>query len=175
MQGGGDFMIRALLLLSISIPAFAQNTSTDAQLTQALLTEIRQLRQDLQTTAATIQRIQIVMFRLQTQSGIVSRATQRLDDVRRGCTQAQNNHNMMTGEIRRNEERLRTTQNPTEQKQIEDMLGRFKSQMEMFTNEEQQCHAREADADTQYRAEKAKMSELEDTLDKLDKVLAGVK
>jgi chromosome segregation ATPase len=168
-------MLRVLLLLSISIPVFAQNTSTDAQLTQALLTEIRQLRQDLQTTAATIQRIQIVMFRLQTQSAIMSRATQRLDEARNRCTNAQNQIKMMAGEIQRQQDRLRTTQNPAEQKQAEDTLSRFKSQVEMFTNDEQQCHAREADADTQYRSERAKMSELEDQLDKLDKVLAGVK
>ena len=166
-------MYRALLLLVLTIPAFAQNASTDNQLTQALLTEIRQLRQDLTVTAMTIQRVQIVMYRLQSQGQILSRATQRLDDARNRCTGSQNQKKMMQGELERTEERLRNTQDPVQRKQAEEMLGRFKNQLEFFNNEEQQCHVREADADSAYRAEKAKMAELEDQLDKLDKLLAG--
>jgi len=47
----------------------AQAPASDPSLTQAMLAEIRQLRSHLQTTAATIQRVNIVMFRIQTQSG----------------------------------------------------------------------------------------------------------
>ena len=166
-------MYRALLLLVLTIPAFAQNASTDNQLTQALLTEIRQLRQDLAVTALTIQRVQIVMYRLQAQSTTLSRATQRLDDARNRCTSDQNQKKMMQGEIERNEERLRTTQDPNQRRQLEDLSARFKSQIEVLSNNEQQCRVREADADSAYRAEKTKMSELEDQLEKLDKILAG--
>ena len=166
-------MYRALVLISLTLPAFAQNASTDNQLTQALLSEIRQLRQDLAVTALTIQRVQIVMYRLQAQSTILSRATQRLDDARNRCTSDQNQKKMMQGEIERNEERLRTTQDPNQRRQTEDLIARFKSQVEVLNNNEQQCRVREADADNAYRTEKAKMSELEDQLEKLDKVLAG--
>jgi hypothetical protein len=168
-------MARALFLLVISLPVFGQNSSPDAQLTQTLINEIRQLRQDLQTTAASIQRVQIVMYRLQAQTALMTRATQRLDEARKHCSDVQNQRKMMAGEVQRAEERLRTTQNPQEQKQLEDVISRFKSQAEMFANEEQQCQVRESDADTLYRAERAKLSELEDTLEKLDKVLAAVK
>jgi chromosome segregation ATPase len=154
---------------------FAQNSSSDAPVTQALLTEVRQLRQDLQAMAATIQRVQIVMYRLQTQGNLLNRATQRLDDARNRCTNSQNQHKMITDQILHAEERLRATQDPNERKQMEEMIPRFKSQAEIFSNEEQQCRVRESDADSQYRVERARMSELEDQLDKLDKVLAGVK
>jgi hypothetical protein len=167
-------MYRAILLLLLSVPAVAQTASPDTQLTQALLTEIRQLRQDLQTTAATIQRVQIVMYRLQAQTTAMNRATQRLDDARRNCNQAQFQRKMTTDEIARNEERQRNAQNPTDRKVAEEMLPRLKSNLEMFTSQEQQCRATEADADSLFRAERAKTSELEDQLDKLDKVLAGV-
>jgi chromosome segregation ATPase len=168
-------MTRALLLFMLSLPLFAQTSSTDAALTQALLTEIRGLRQDLQVTAATIQRVQIIMYRLQAQTALMNRVTQRLDDARNRCTQAQNQNKMFTTEIQRAEDRLRTSQNPTEQKQLQDQIARFKSQIEMFSSEEQQCRVRESEADANYRSERAKMAELEDQLDKLDKVLAGVK
>ena len=167
-------MMRTLLLLAISTPLGAQNAPTDAPLTQALLTEIRQLRQDLQTTAVTIQRVQIVMYRLQSQATLTTRATQRLDDARNRCTQFDNQRRMMTTEIQRSEERLRTTQNPTERRPFEDQIARFKTNLEMMGTEEQQCRAREAEADSQFRAERAKMTDLEDQLEKLDKVLANV-
>jgi chromosome segregation ATPase len=167
-------MRRALILLALSLPALAQTSSPDTALTQALLTEIRQLRQDLQTTAATIQRVQIVMYRLQAQSGLLSRATQRLDDARTRCTVAQNQQRNFTTQIQQMEERLRANIDPAERKQVEEQLRRSKSSLEMFGNEEQQCRAREAEADSQFRVERAKLSDLEDQLDKLDKVLGGV-
>ena len=167
-------MHRAILLLLLTIPARAQNPSPDTQLTQALLTEIHALRQDLQTTAATIQRVQIVMYRLQAETALMNRATQRLDDSRNRCTQAQFNHKMATDELARAEDRQRNAQNPVDRKTADDMVSRVKSNLEMWTTQEQQCRTTEAEADSQFRAERAKMSELEDQLDKLDKVLSGV-
>jgi hypothetical protein len=168
-------MHRAILpLLLLVISARAQNPAPDTQLTQALLNEIRQLRQDLQVTAVTIQRVQIVMYRLQAEASLLNRATQRLDEARNRCTQAQSQKKMMTTQIEQAEERQRSSQNPVDKKAAEEMLQRMKPSFEMWTTQEQQCHSAEADADSQFRAERAKMSELEDQLDRLDKVLSSV-
>jgi chromosome segregation ATPase len=164
-------MDRILILLLLCAPAFSQ---TDTQLTQALLNEIRGLRQDLQTTAITIQRVQIVMYRLQAQSTLMSRAAQRLDEARNRCTSAQSEQRMFTTQIQQLEEHLRSAQDPMDRKSTEDRLRNFKSNLENMANEETQCRAREADADAQFRAERARMTELEDQLDKLDKALASI-
>jgi hypothetical protein len=164
----------AVLLLALSFPALAQSPSPDAAVTQALLTEIRQLRQDLQTTAAAVLRAQIVMYRIQAQATLVNRATQRLDDARNRCTVAQNQQKNLIAEAQRAEERLRSNIDPAERKQLEGQERRLKSAQEMFGSEEQQCRAREAEAESQFRVEHAKMGELEDQLDKLDKALAGM-
>jgi chromosome segregation ATPase len=166
-------MHRVICLLLLAGPAFAQSASTDSQLTQALLTEIRLLRQDLQTTAITIQRVQIVMYRLQAETTLMSRATHRLDEARTKCSQAQVQRKDIANQIELAEERQRNAQNPAERKDAEQMIPRFKSAVEMLTNEEQQCQAREAEAETQTRAQQAKLNDLQDQLDKLDKVLAG--
>jgi chromosome segregation ATPase len=166
-------MHRVICLLLLAAQAFAQSASTDSQLTQALLTEIRLLRQDLQTIAVTIQRVQIVMYRLQAETTLMSRATQRLDDARSKCSQTQVQRKNMATEIERTEERQRGTQDPAERKNMEQMLPRLKAELEMWTNGEQQCQTREAEAETQFRTEQAKLNELQDQLDKLDKVLAG--
>jgi chromosome segregation ATPase len=158
----------------LAAAAFAQTSSPDSQLTQTLITEIRQLRQDLQATAAVIQRVQILMYRLQMESGLLTRATQRLDDARSRCSQSQSQLKNMTSQIEQVEARLRATQNPAEQKSSEDMLARLKPTLSMWTNEEQQCHPREIDAQAQVQSAQARVDDFQSQLDKLDKLLAGV-
>ena len=68
--------------LLIATPAFAQSSSTDSQTLQALLTEVRQLRHDLQTATVAAQRVQIALYRLQRQEAAVAHATQSLTDAR---------------------------------------------------------------------------------------------
>jgi valyl-tRNA synthetase len=166
-------MLRALISLALAAPAFAQN-QTDAQLTQTLITEIRALRQDLQTTAATIQRIQIALYRSQAQSAVLTHATQRLDDAHNQCAALQTQRKMVTTELEQAQERIRSTQDLTAQSLHGEYIQQHKNQLDRINTQEQQCQVRESEADSQFRAERAKMTDLEDQLEKLDKVLAGV-
>ena len=149
---------------------FAQTTPLDPQMTQTLLAEVRQLRQDLQTAAATIQRVQIVMYRLQNQTMQLDRATQRLDDARGRCKQAQMQKVMITTEIEQAEARHRNTPN---QQISEATLAQFKASLEAVALEEKQCQAEQFDAEGRFRGEEVKTRELQDQLDKLDRVLAA--
>ena len=165
-------MVPAMFLLTTA--AFAQTTSSDSQLTQALLTEIRQLRQDLQTTAAVIQRVQILTFRLQMEAGLLTRATQRLDEARTKSSQAQMNTKAIASQLEGAEIRQRAAQNAIEQKNADDSVKSSRSLLATMTNEEQQCRAREVEAEAQSRAAQARVNEFQDQLDRLDKSLAGV-
>src|SRR5437868_3923159 len=129
MHRASFFALTALATAALASarPAFAQTAPPDSQLTQALLTEIRQLRQDLQTTAITIQRVQIVMYRLQAAATLMSRATQRLDDARSRCTQAQSQRKMFTTQLEQIEEKQRSTQNAVDLKNFAEILPRLKS------------------------------------------------
>jgi hypothetical protein len=165
----------SLLLLCLGfLPSavFPQNGSSDSQLTQALLNEIRGLRQDLQATAATIQRVQIVMYRLQAETAMLNRASQRADDARYRCQNLQQQHKQVTSQIEQAEATQRTSQQPTEQKFAEQNIARLKPQIEMVTTQEQQCQVSQIDAESELRTERVKMSELQDQFDKLDKILA---
>jgi len=106
--------------------AFAQTLLPDSQATLSVLTEIRQLRHDLQTTAATIQRVQIVMYRLQAEAALMD-ATQRLDQARGGCTQGQMQRKRLAAQIEQAETRKRNAQNPSDQKAAEEMLSNLAS------------------------------------------------
>jgi hypothetical protein len=163
----------APVFVLMAAAAAAQAPSPDSQATQTLLAEVRQLRQDLYAAATTIQRVQIVMYRLQAEGAELNRATQRLDEARGKCSQAQMQRKWLATQIQQTEGRRRDSQNAAEQKAAEVMLVQLRSNEEALIGEEQQCRPEEIDAEAHLRAEQAKMNDLQDKLDKLDKALAG--
>src|SRR5712664_4301590 len=107
-----------LSLLLISSPLLGQSPSTDSQTLQALLSEVRQLRHDLQTTTLAAQRAQILLYRLQGQEVIVARASQRLDDARARLTEIQAARVRLTSDIKQHEDFISHADNsPGERKQ----------------------------------------------------------
>ena len=163
----------APVFVLMAAAAAAQAPSPDSQATQTLLAEVRQLRQDLYAAATTIQRVQIVMYRLQAEGAELNRATQRLDEARGKCSQAQMQRKWLATQIQQTEGRRRDSQNAAEQKAAEVMLVHLRSNEEALIGEEQQCRPEEIDVEAHLRAEQAKMNDLQDKLDKLDKALAG--
>src|SRR5882724_4838140 len=139
------------VLLFIPAPVFGQSASTDSQTLQALLVEVRQLRHDLQTTTI---------------------AAQKVDDARARIAETQSNRTKLTSDIKRHEDFVNTTENsPADRKQVEEVLTQLKEKLALLENEEQQRQTREIEAEDQLRTERAKLGELQDQLDRLEKVL----
>ena len=160
------------LLILTSRPLTAQTPPTDLPTPQAMLAEIRQLRSDLQIAAATIQRVNIVMFRLQTQSGVVDRLTQKVDQVRTQCDQAQTNQKMFVARLEDFQADRSGVQDTGAQKMFERNVANLKSAVVELASEVPRCQAEQAGAETELRSEQNKMNELQDQLEKLDKALA---
>jgi chromosome segregation ATPase len=161
-----------LSLLLSSTACFGQTTPGDSQTLQALLLEVRQLRQDLQTTTIAGQRAQILIYRLQGQEAAVTRAAQRLDEAREKLARIQDERKHVATDLKRQEEFISNTENPpTQRKEVEGALARVKTRLESLENEEQQRQAREIDAEQQLRSEEVRLSDLRDQLDRLDKAL----
>ncbi len=158
--------------LLISSPVLGQSVPNDSQTLQALLAEVRQLRHDLQTTTLAAQRAQILLYRLQGQEVVVARALQRLDDARARLTEIQPARVRVTSDIKQHEDFISHAENsPGERKQIEDLLPRLKANLTSLENEEQQRQTRQMEAEDQLRLERAKLSGLQDQLDRLEKML----
>lgn len=164
-------MLHRVFCALVFAPAVLAQTSPDTQALQALVAEIRQLRQDLQVTTVASQRVQIVLYRLQAQTALVTRATARLDEARANLGHTQSERTDLAARVPRIEDTLRNSQNPTEHKSLEDAVSQLKARMESLAGDEQRLQAREAEADSQLRAEQARLSDLQDQLDKLDKIL----
>jgi hypothetical protein len=159
-----------LMLVFKTGPAVAQAVSPDSQMAQTLLTEIRALRLDLRDTAATMQRVQIVMYRLQAQAALVDKAEQRLDQARGQCKQAQEQQKFTATQI---EQVRKQNANAADQRAAEQIISQLQAAMETGAGQAQQCQVEQIDAEIQFRTEQAKMSALEDQLVQLDQVLAG--
>ena len=164
----------ALGFFLASTAALGQSAAADSQTLQALLSEIRQLRKDLQTTTVASQRVQILMYRLQSQQGAVARAQQRLDGVHAKLAQSRDGVRHFTTELERTETALNDTQNPADRKDLETMLPRTKGELESQKAAEQEWEAKEAEAAQDLRSEQSKLATLQEQLEQLDKILDGV-
>jgi chromosome segregation ATPase len=159
-------------LLFFSTDCFGQTTTGDSQTLQALLSEVRQLRQDFQTKTIAAQRAQILIYRLQGQEATVARASQRLDEVREKLARTQDERKHVAADVKQQEEFINNTENPASQrKEVEGMVSQLKTRVESLESQEQQLQTREIDAEQQLRTEEVRLSDLRDQLDRLDKAL----
>ena len=169
MNRSGLFVLGLLLF---STACFGQTIPGDSQTLQALLSEVRQLRQDLQTTTIAGQRAQILIYRLQGQEAAVARASQRLEEAREKLARTQDERKHVAADVKQQEEFISNMENPAaERKEVERMLFQSKTRIESLDSQEQQLQTREIDAEQQLRAEEVRLSDLRDQLDRLDKAL----
>jgi chromosome segregation ATPase len=153
------------LVFGVTAAAFGQGTSSDSQTLRALLSEVRELRHELQSSLTRIQSAQILLSRLQIQELAVTRASQHLDDARSKLAEVQVVLKREAAEIKHFEDE---TPNAGENAaQVEEALKRAKSDLEASTNLEQQRQATETEAEQQLQTEQDKLNSLETQLDEL--------
>jgi chromosome segregation ATPase len=162
-------MRRGFLLLALGFgicgAAFAQGAPTDPQTLQAILTEVRALRQELRISLTRVQSTQILLSRLQMEQGAVARASEHLDEARSKLAEIQVRQREMAGEVRRLEDARSAEENLQQQKALQDRINHVKSDLEVTGDTEQQRQATEIQAEQQLRAEQDKLSALETQLD----------
>jgi chromosome segregation ATPase len=160
-----------LVLLLISTTAFGQTNSTDSDTLKSLLSEVRQLRRDLQTTTVAAQRAQILIYRTQAQESVVRRMQERVDDTRSKLAQIQYEEKSLTAAAKQNQDLLDHTDNPTTRKELEQGIAQFKAHQEIQANTEQETRAKLSELEEELRLEQAKLDELQDQLNRLEKTL----
>ena len=82
-------LLRIVALLGLSVSALGQARSSDAQTLEALLSEVRALRQELRVSLNRAQNTQILLARLQIQEGVITRAADRLNQARQKLSDTQ--------------------------------------------------------------------------------------
>ncbi len=163
--------VLALSVLLFSSPALGQATQTESTTLQALLAEIRQLRQDLQTSAIAARRAQILIYRLHVQEAAVARASQRLDEAKSSIEQLRARRKYQEIQIKQYENMKDRAENAAQRHQFEDAITEIKAQMEALVPEEQEAQMRETEFEQQSRIEQAKLDQLQNELDRLDQAV----
>lgn len=157
-----------LVLFGMTAATFGQSTSSDSQALQAVLIEVRGLRQDLQVSLGRIQSAQILLSRLQIQEVAVTRASQHLDEARSKLAEVEVAVKSEQAEIKHFEDEAPNAAGERTA-QIEEALKRARSDLEVSTNLEQQRQATEIEAEQQLRTAQDKLNSLENQLDELVK------
>jgi len=159
-----------LILLVVSTPALGQTISKDSQTLGALLTEVRQLRQDFEATALVTHKLQILLYRLQTQDTTVARLSRRVDDAHAEVNQLKNERDKLAGEIKRDEDFVSSNLNTSgDRKAVEDALPGLKEKLASLDDQLQQAQIEESTAQDQLRSQQARLERLEADFDRLEK------
>ena len=170
-------MRRAFLCLTalsaISACAFGQASSSDSQTLQALLTEVRALRQELRASLNRTQSAQILLARFQVQEGVVAKASDRLNDARQKLLDTHVEQREVTAELKRLEEELNAAENAQQQADLQDRIKHIKSDLEIAGNIAQQRQATEIQAERQLRDEQDKLAAIEGQLDELIRAMGS--
>jgi len=136
-----------------------------------MLAEIRQLRQDLQTSAIAARKAQILIYRLQLQEAAVAHASQRLDEAKSSAEQLQARKKYQEIQIKQYETLKDRAENAAQRQQFEDAIFELQAQTEAWAVEEQEAHRKESELEQQSRIEQAKLDQLQDELDRLDRAI----
>jgi predicted nucleic acid-binding Zn-ribbon protein len=162
-----------LVLLLFSTPALGQTNSKDTQTLQALqalLMEVRQLRQDFEATALVTNKIQVLLYQLQTQNTTVARLSRSVEDAHADVSQMEDERTKLTAEIKQHEEFISNTANASgDRKALEDALPGLKEKLLSLDNQLQHAQEKESAAQEQLRSEQAKLDKLEADFDRLEK------
>jgi chromosome segregation ATPase len=163
------------LTLLCSTAVFAQTNPNDSDTLKSLLSEVRLLRHDLQSTTVAAQRAQILVYRAQAQESVVRRMQECVDDTRSRLAQIQSEQRSRASSIKQIEKKRGQNETTTaEQKELEGVLAQLKARFDSDANKEQETQAKLIESEEQLRLEQAKLGGLQDQLDRLEKLLESL-
>jgi hypothetical protein len=165
-----------LILVVLGTPAatVGQTAPSESQTLQALLTEVRGLRHDLQVSLTRVESAQILLFRLQIQQVAVTRASQHVDETRSKLAEVQLVQKTEAAKVAsltsfKDAVSADPKPDPKQQGDVQEGLERAQSDLTATTELAHQRHATETEAEQQLQTEQDKLKKLEAQLDKLVK------
>jgi chromosome segregation ATPase len=161
----------ALGILLLCPMSFGQTEPPNSRALQSILEEVQKLRQDLRMTAATVQRAQLLLYRMRLQLDAVSRATERLEQARNELNQFKFQRNQSNEQLKYMQDRLDRTQDSASRTQLEEAISRTKQWLEQSSAGEPEAQVKEVECANQLRLEQEKLEDLQRQLDQLDRRL----
>jgi chromosome segregation ATPase len=159
------------LVLAQQFAARAEPPLSEAQVAEATLAEIRELRKDLRQTAAIAQRARILIYRLHIQRTAADKASAGLEEARESCAASEMQMNSMRQQLEHPETAGRTD---TGGQSTDEAIAQLRSALADLTQQAGQCQASLVELESRLQTEQAKLRGLDDQLEELDQALAVV-
>jgi len=145
----------------------AINKSNQEQIIREILSEVRQLRVEVQRLKASAYQTQIVIERLRLQQEQVARLTREIGEVREKIGEAQTSQVKMNGRLEQTEKQVQAgVIDQSELKRISGEIEELKQREQRLTEQESQLSA-------ELNAERAKLITLNKQLDELGQDTTG--
>lgn len=152
-----------------SVQAQQPKQNETDQILKELVGEVRILRQTLHRVNVNAYRSQVLVERIRAQSDRVSRTSRALDDVRAELADMQAGINQFTERVKALEGQIQQEADEKRRTGLETELKEFKYVLDQQRQREQRAREREVRLADQLRQEQAKLDELENRLDLLDR------
>ena len=161
-----------MLMVVLALPSFGQKLPMVSDPMQALLVEVRLLRQDIEAVTVASRRVQIALYSLQLQDAAVAREGQRLDATRAKCSSMTENRRRTAGRVSQIEDVLGKIDSAApEWKDFQAELTNLKKGVSGEDTEVQACQGEEAERMSQFQKEQAQMRALRGRIEALDQAL----
>jgi len=151
----------------------AAEVHSEVEIMQALLLEVRELRQSVQHLAVINARMQITIQELQLQAERVSRASAKLDDIRKQIASVSFQESDVTNHVRSLEKETSEQHDEAHRIELEKRLSGLRALLEQFQTKEAALRAQEADAATVAQNEQDKWQDLSEQLSALSQSLGS--
>jgi DNA repair exonuclease SbcCD ATPase subunit len=166
----GCFSFLSFVLFSLAyLPPVQAQTRRAAEsagqetATQELVSEVRLLRQALEQNQKLLLRLFSITERLRAQHEVLLQVTRDLDDVRRQLGEMKINPTQAAEQLAEMEKKFETGVIPNTQYQ------RFRAEVEQQTQWERELRIRESELTSQLKSERAKLNELNQRLEALER------
>jgi chromosome segregation ATPase len=122
-------LLGLLLCFASTWMAVGQANSSDAQALHEIAAELHAMRSELHQQTARNQTMQVLLFEMQTQQAVVTRATQRVDEARSKLIDVQDGKKHVEADIARYEETIRSTKDDVEKTRAKAEMERSKAEL----------------------------------------------
>lgn len=164
---------RLLLFAILAFPAISAEAQSskppEDKVIQALLNEVRLLRETLQRINLSAYRTQIIVERVRAQNDRVARLTRTLEDTREGIATAQAQLNQLTELAKSAESNIDQESDSKQRSQLELEHREFKHVLDNQKQMTERLRERELRLNAELQAEQGKLSDLEGRLDALER------
>jgi chromosome segregation ATPase len=159
--------VAALSFIALASPGFAQTPHSDSQTLDAILSELREIHDELRSTRV----MQTLLAELEAKQSVVNQTQERVDQERSSLIQLQIDQKRASGETDRAQDKLDQSSEPAEQKRLTEEIERLRANVPALKAQEQARQSLLDEAQQRLRDSQDALEGVQDQLNAMTKNL----